>query len=322
MDKEEETREERMDRSQVIKDGVIYTAVYLLLLFLTLLLPAVGMLTMLLLPVPFILFTTKHGYKAGIVIVLTGFFLLFLFFGPISLPLTLSFVAPGIVIGELHKRKKSAFGVLLGGGLSFVTVIILNYIGSIVLRGINPVQVLQDAVRESVQKTGEILQMFGQQSDDVLELTYAFIDELAIIAPVLMMILGIGYAFLVQLIAGAFMTRTKQDIHTFPPLRTWSFPKAFVWYYAATYILVLIGPEAGTALYTVLANLRPILEIIMIIQGFAFIFFFFYTRGKNIAIPVIIMIVSILLPFLLHIVRIFGIIDLGFDLRKRLNSQN
>ncbi|MDQ0257583.1 uncharacterized protein YybS (DUF2232 family) [Evansella vedderi] len=310
-----------MERSDLIKEGSKFLAVYLLLVFLTLFVPLVSLFTIFLLPIPFIVFTYKHGLKPGILLGLISFFLIFII-TPLSLPITVSFAAGGIVMGELYRRNKNAFGVLLGGSLAFIAALILNYIGTIVLLNTNPIEVIQDLFRESLELSEQMLGTIGQQDQQTLEVASTFIDQLVYTAPSIFIILGIGYAFIIQLLASFIMRKLKYNINRFPPFREWSFPRAFIWYYLITYIILIIGVEEGTALFIVVSNLTPILEVVMVIQGLAFIFFFFHLKKRSKVIPIVITIISFLFPFMLHLIRILGIIDLGFELRKRLKSNS
>jgi uncharacterized protein YybS (DUF2232 family) len=250
-----------------------------------------------------------------------SFLILFLIIGPIAFSLFLIFTLSGIVIGECYRRKIHAFGVLLGGSLSFILAFVVIYIGSIVLLDVNPVGEFQDAMIQSTNVAEDMMQLVGAEDGAVLDTVEEFIDGLTVIVPTILIMIGVVFAFIVQLISTVLLRRKNHEIERFPPLREWGFPKAFIWYYLITYLFILIGVEEGTPMFTVIANLTPILDMVMVIQGVALVFYFFNHKRWNIAIPVILVVISVLFPIFLHIVRILGIIDLGFDLRKRMNVQ-
>jgi uncharacterized protein YybS (DUF2232 family) len=64
-----------------------------------------------------------------------------------------------------------------------------------------------------------------------------------------------------------------------------------------------------------------ILQFILILQGYTFIFYFCDQKGISKAISITIAIVAFLVPIFLYIIGILGIIDLGFDLRKGYNKK-
>lgn len=304
----------------MLQDGVKNLAIFFLFIFVTLFIPLLGLFSIFLLPIPFIVFTKNYGYKSGIVLGIIAFLLMFII-TPLSLPIIVSFVAGGIVVGELYKRNFKAFPVLLGGALTYIAALILNYIGSIVLLDINPITSIQNVLKESVEISREMFTAIGQEGELALEAAHIFINHLSYIAPTIIIVIGVCYAFITQVISYFVLRWLKESVSFFPPLREWSFPKAFIWYYLFTYLFILFGFEEGSPLHIVLANFSPILECVMIIQGFAFIFYYFFYKKKSTAIPIVLLFVSFVFPILLQIVIILGIIDLGFDLRKRLNGQ-
>lgn len=309
------------ERPTLIKEGALYLGIYLLLMIVTLLIPVIGLISLFLLSIPFIFFTKNHGLKAGGALGSLSFVVIFILLGPIAVPLSLVFVVSGVVIGECYRRKKQAFGVLLGGALSFIAAFVLIYVGSIVILDVNPFEGFQEVMKESTEVTDDLILLLGAEDGAVLDEVEEFIDGLIVIAPTLIIMIGVVFAFIVQMIATILLRRKSHDIERFPPLREWGFPKAFIWYYLITHLLILIGVEEGTMMFTVIANLTPILETVMVIQGFALLYFYFHQKRLKTVFPTILVVISFLFPFFLHIVRILGIIDLGFDLRKRMNVQ-
>ncbi|MBU9710911.1 YybS family protein [Evansella tamaricis] len=310
-----------MERSSIVREGAILLGIYLLLTFITLLIPVVGIISMFLLPVPFVFFTKKYGLKPAILFGILSFFFIFIFVGPVALPITISFAIGGIVIGELYHREKDAFAVLLGGSLSFISSLLVLYIGSILLLGVNPMEEMQNIFTESLETTEEMLILLSMEDDSVLEVAEEMIQQFVYVAPTIIIMLGVFFAFVVQWISSRFLIRRKYTISQFPPFREWTFPRAFIWYYLITYLFLLIGTEVGSPMYIVIVNLRPILETVMVIQGFCFMYFYFHHKKKSIVWPILLTITAFLLPILLYIIRILGIIDLGFELRKRMNSK-
>ncbi|TMW72023.1 YybS family protein [Alteribacter natronophilus] len=309
-----------MKEKNPLRDGSIYLGIYIGLILISLFVPVMGLLSLVLLPVPFIIFTKRHGLGAGTFLLTVSFVILLILALPLAVVTTITFAASGVVIGELYRRGKDAFTVLLGGSLTFTAALLLNFAGSVTILDIHPVYALQNVLRESMETTEEMMGIFGDQGDALGE-AMAVIENLPLLTPALIIFIGVGLAFTTQWLGSLVIRKMKEEVSTFPPLREWSFPKAFIWYYLLMIIVTLIGVEAGTAVDTVLQNLRPILETVMIIQGFAFIFYFFHSKKITMALPVMILIGALVFPFILYLVRILGIIDLGFDLRKRLDSK-
>ncbi len=71
-----------------------------------------------------------------------------------------------------------------------------------------------------------------------------------------------------------------------------------------------------------LVNLTYILYFLMVFQGYSFMFYFFHQKGMSKSSSIVIAILAFIIPIMLYIVGILGIMDLGLDLRKRLEIKN
>ena len=67
-------------------------------------------------------------------------------------------------------------------------------------------------------------------------------------------------------------------------------------------------------------NILFILQLFMLLQGFSFLFYISHVKGWVKAIPIILVVVSLLNPIMLTIVRILGIIDLSFPFREAISK--
>jgi uncharacterized protein YybS (DUF2232 family) len=81
---------------------------------------------------------------------------------------------------------------------------------------------------------------------------------------------------------------------------------------------MFIQVQEGSYLYIAILNLNLILPIIMTIQGFSFLFLYCYKKEYPKFIPIVVVVLSIFIPFLFSLMSFLGIIDLGFSLRNRL----
>ncbi|WP_093074892.1 YybS family protein [Salisediminibacterium halotolerans] len=310
-----------MKQSSMQSDAVKMAALFFALSLLLIWLPAVGIFLAVLIPFPIAFFTYKYELNFGIGFGLVAFFLLYLITGVLSLFLFLLLVVPGVVLGELYRRDYPAFGVFAGTALSTVGAVVILYLGAMLLFDVDLVGEFQEAMTESAEMSEQLLMITDGGATDAMDGIYELIEHIPVIAPALIVIFGVGFAFITQIATGGILRKQGFNAGRFPPLRDWYFSKAFIWYYLLMYMFILMDFDQGTAVHTVVSNLRPILETVMVIQGFALIFYYFYNKGKTMALPLAIMIVTLLFPLFLQIVRILGIIDLGFDLRKRMSDQ-
>ncbi|MEH7584161.1 DUF2232 domain-containing protein, partial [Priestia megaterium] len=108
-----------------------------------------------------------------------------------------------------------------------------------------------------------------------------------------------------------------------PPFREFKLPKSILWYYLIALILSFpsFNIEQGTFMYVAIINIVMGLQMLVVLQGISFIFYFSHQKGYAKAIPIVVTILALIIPIILQIVRILGIIDLGFNLRKQLDTK-
>src|SRR5690625_4344753 len=244
-----------------------------------------------------------------------------LFVGGIPvLPAVFIFGSAGLLIGELYRRNLSGFSVLLGAGLIYTFNMLLVFLGFVLLIGENPMQLAIQITKEQLDMTESTLAPIGFPGQSIEQL-YEVLDHLIYLAPLVIVGVGIILALFSLLVSQAVLPRLGHDVRSLPPFRDWQFPKSFLWYYLIVLLLAMIDLEEGTMLFVAVWNLFPLLEIVLSIQEFAFIFYYAHYKNVNKTLPIMIMIVVFVIAPLLHIVRILGIIDLGFNLRKRITSK-
>lgn len=309
-----------VNKTQKLTEGAILVAVYAILLLTAIYLPFLGFLAMFALALPFIIFVSKHGLRSAIMLLIVALLITYIVGSVIALPATIMFGTSGAAIGYTYYKNKPSFQILIVGSISFIVNFVILYGITVLLTGVNIIETSKEAFRNALQTSEEMLGSMGQASNEQLEVIYNMIDNMEYFIPTAMIITGVILALITQILANRVLKRLKINVPEWEPFRNWKFPKSLLWYYLLVSILVMIGLEEGSLLYIATINLFFVLEIVMAVQGLSFIFFYFNNRGASKGIPIAITIFSFLLPFLLYLIRILGIIDLGFDLRKRLKK--
>ncbi|MDT8862810.1 DUF2232 domain-containing protein [Alkalihalobacillus sp. MEB130] len=309
-----------MKNTRTLTEGALLASVFAILLAITTYVPLLGMITAWALPLPFVIYTYRRGLRPGIMLWVVSFFLAFVIGGLVTVPSAFIFGSGGIVVGELYRRKLSGFGVLIGAGLVYTANMLLAFLGLILVFGENPMQLAAELMREQIDAAQSTLGGFAQNPEQ-LEQMYEVIHTLVYLAPVMIVGVGVTLALLTKVLSYYLLKRLGHEVHSLPPFREWRFPRSFLWYYLIVMILAMVGAEEGTMMFLIIWNLFPLLEVIIAVQGFAVIFYYFYKKKVTAVVPIIILVAGVLLPPLLYIIRIIGIIDLGFDLRKRISGQ-
>nr|WP_239583571.1 YybS family protein [Metabacillus iocasae] len=293
-------------------------AIFVGLLLFSLYIPIIGQLFMLSLAVPFIIFTVRHGLKKAIVFFIVSLLLGVLFGRVVALPMVVAFGMSGVFMGYLYKQQRSRYIILLGGTVAFSMTLLLLYVLVNVVLNINLMEVMEQALSESIAMSKHTLEMMGQTPNEAqMKQFEQALDLIKYMFPSLIVMVSFVFAFITQLITAPILKRMRYEVERFPPFHQLQLPKSILWYYLLVLILSFFSMETGSFLYIAVVNLLMVLQTLILIQGYSFIFYFCRQKGYSKVIPIVVIVLSLIIPIFLQFVRILGIIDLGFDLRKK-----
>lgn len=313
-----------MKNVRKLTEGAILLAAFAVLLLLTIYVPFLGMIVNLFLAVPFMLFAAKNDGKSIVVFIVASLLLSFIVGTIMSLPLTLAYGTTGVVIGYLIQKQKNMGVLFITGSLVFLINLILIYVVSIVLFKVDMITEMIEMMRESLDVSADLLKNFGntQESEKVLEQFNNGLNLIKTLIPTLFVLSSFFIVFIMQLISFPIIKRFGVKVEKWKSFKEISLPKSLLYYFLLTLLVnMLMNPEEGSFWYMAIINMTYILQFLMILQGYTFIFYYFDKKGFSKAISITIAIVSFLIPIFLYIVGILGIIDLGFDLRKGFNKK-
>jgi uncharacterized protein YybS (DUF2232 family) len=285
--------------------------------------PYVSLISVWFIPLPLMFLAAKDGWKHA----LCGFglgvlFLLIVDHSLYSL-LPIFFMILGAVLGYAIYLKKSAFALLLVGSLTNSAVLIVYLAMSVLIFHFNPVTAAQSALNDSFQQVAKQMEPILEQNTDELATQYQTqMDSLVHLTPLILIIVAVSYALIVALISLPILRKLKVDAPHWVPFRMWQMPKSIIWIYLIVLFAVWFGIEKDTPLYTVMLNIDVILQILLAIQGFSLIYYYAHMRKFPLIVPITLTLLAGIFGFLLlQLVRILGIIDLGFSLRKRIDQK-
>jgi uncharacterized protein YybS (DUF2232 family) len=307
-----------------LTEGAILLAAFAVLLLLTIYVPFLGMIVNLFLAVPFMLFASKNDGKSIVVFIVASLLLSFIVGTIMSLPLTLAYGTTGVVIGYLIQKQKNMGVLFITGSLVFLVNLIIIYVASIVLFKVDMITEMIEMMRESLNVSADLLKNFGntQDSEKVLEQFNNGLNLIKTLIPTLFVLSSFLIVFIMQLISFPIIKRFGVRVEKWKSFKEISLPKSILYYFLLTLLVnMLMNPEEGSFWYMAIINMTYILQFLMILQGYTFMFYYFDKKGFSKAISITIAIISFLIPIFLYIVGILGIIDLGFDLRKGFNKK-
>ncbi|KAB2330280.1 YybS family protein [Bacillus mesophilum] len=306
-----------------LTEGAVFLAIFAVLLMITIYVPVIGAVVNFVLPVPFMMIAAKHARKDALLFFVAAVLISFITGTIFAVPVTLLFGLTGLVIGDFLREKKGRLETYIAGSLAFLLATLGIYAISVLFMDINFVEESILLMKESIAMAQDMMAAMGQGGDELFEQLDAGVEMIQTLIPTLLIMSSFLTVFFLQLIAFPIIKRFGVEVSKSKPFRELSFPKSILWYYLLAIIAsLLLQPEEGSYWFLALVNLTYILQIFMVIQGFSLIFYFSYKKGLPKAFPIIALVLSLLLPILLYIVRLLGIIDLGFGLRQRVESRD
>ncbi|WP_087973898.1 YybS family protein [Oceanobacillus rekensis] len=312
-----------MNQSKKITDGAVSLAIFMGLMLIAIFVPIISIVGLILLPVPFVFFTSRYGFKSSLLmfavaLLLTTLFAVFL------LPFTILMGLGGLAVGSAIHKGLSAYETWARGTLGFVIGLLFVFVFSQLLFSINLVEEFEMIVSESMEMSSSFMEQFGvaEQTEGLEELLQLQIDLLIDLLPVGVALTAIVLAFLSQWIGYKFINRIEKKQLRFPPFRNLRFPSSLIWVYFFALLLSFFNLDPSGIYFMAVQNILVLTGLLMALQGFSFIFFYAHHKKISKFIPILIIVLTILFPtFLLYFVRILGIIDIGFRLRDRLGSE-
>lgn len=311
----------RNDTKQ-LTEGAILAALYAVLFAISTYVPVLYILVIWFLPLPFIMYTWKYGRKAGVLFFVLAMILSF-FVNPglFNIPFGFVFGLIGLVVGELSRKESKVSEQILKSTI-VSTLALTLFVG--IARFVFDLNIFKQLGDEYRTMTGQLINVMKQTGQDVTAFELMmdqYINMLFMLAPMMLISLGATFSILSIVLAKPILKRLGFDVPKAEPLRLFSLPRFFAIYYAIILFLMLFTkPESS--LYVFVLNVYYLFMILMVIQGVAALMAFMYKKGLSIAAQRFIVVLLFLLIFPIEFVHILGIIDLAFDLRKRINRKD
>lgn len=312
-----------MNQSKKITEGALYTAIFVVLMVITLLLPGAILLLPFLLPIPFIIYARKYDWRASLLMFAVALLLSFLILPVFSIPLTVLAASGGIVIGSTMKREKTAYETWISGASGFIGGLLFVFLFTQLVLDINWATQIDQILAESMEMSKQMMNQLGmgKQTEENLGLLEDTVEVMKDLIPVGMAVLAIIMAFLSQWVSYKVLNRIERTAYRFPAFRDLRFPVSIIWIYLLSLVIILFVSDAGGVLFIAANNVQSLVSILMILQGLSFVFFYSHHKKWSKSIPILVVIVTVILPFLLfYVVGILGLIDLGFGLRDRISK--
>lgn len=312
-----------MNQSRQLTDGALLTAIFMILMLIATFVPVITLIATFLLPVPFIIFASRYNWKPSIIMLTAASILSALLTSIFSLPLPVLMGLGGIMIGSAIYHKLSAYETLARGTIGFVVGLVFIFVFSQYVFQVNLVNEMNNMIEQSITMSQNVMDQLGMEelSEEQMAMLTEQFDMLTDLLPVFIAIVALLLAFVSQWVGYKVISRMDNKKLQFPPFRMLRLPVSLIWIYFFSLIMTFFGLDQNGMVYLAVNNVLMLAGILMTLQGFSFIFYYAYVKQMSKALPIGSVVLTIFLPFIfLYLVRLLGIIDIGFSLRDRISN--
>ncbi|MER3119611.1 YybS family protein [Bacillus altitudinis] len=313
-----------MKQTKALVEGAIMISIFAVMTLFYLYVPLLAIIFFMAAPIPIILYTIRHGLKKGIAagaISIVISFLIGSINGLLSAPML---IAVGVGMGVFYSRRQPGQAIITGA-LIYLFSFLIYFVVSVQLFQVDILGVAKESIDQIMPMVESTLKQSGASDQDIAKQLKQFreMKDTALNSlPVALLIFVTLMSFVNHWFVRPLIKRFVPDMPALKKFKDMRLPKSMVWYYLLTLLLMLIQPEKGSFLSLVQTSAFQILFILVLIQGFSFIFYYCHEKNISKVVPIFAVVLTILFPPIGVIVRIIGIADIGFDLREKVKTNN
>ena len=286
--------------------------------------PVLGLLLVLLSPVPLVILEIRHDLRLGFASLIVGFVLVLLWGGPIAaLSYALGFALLGLSMGRIIELKRSAVEILgwsslVSLGCKLIMAVLLFYV-----TGLNPMNLDMSGAQKIMDMMLK-LPIGAEQSAAVKAQLEATMKIMPLIVPAVFIIVAVIDSAPCYWIAGRVLRRLDRvELPKLPPFDRWRFPSSLMWAFFVGLLCTWAGanyPAQAGFLIRVGLNLELLVRTLFLIQGMSLAAWFMDGRGLRRFVRNVILVMITIIPFLSPLATFAGIIDMCWNLRYRFGG--
>lgn len=286
-----------------------------LLMLLMLTAPALNVLALLLMMVPYVVLYSTLTKKAFFLHLLPVWMIAGLVAGPAVLIIGLFFILPSILMGHLYRKRASAAQVLRTVTLTILGQLLLELFLFELIFDLSLMNELASSIRLMLDSMLEQNLLAAGWDDAYTEL---LIQTVTHMIPLTFIVLSFILTVLTHYIARRVVNGSGMNVGAFAQAKDWRLPRVLVVYYLIVYVINLFMKRGDDSFLAVaLMNLVPLLGYVFAIQAIGFFFFIAHEKKWNKVVPILIAVPVLLIPPL----SLIGVLDTAFPIRKSFTKQ-
>lgn len=286
--------------------------------------PVLGLLLILLSPIPLVILEMRHDLRLGFVSLIAGTVLVLLFNGPLSaLSYALGFALLGLSMGRIIELKRSAVEILgwsslVSLGCKLIMAVLLFYV-----TGLNPMN-LDMSGSQQIMDMMLKLPVSTEMSSAVRVQLEATMKIMPLIVPAVLILVAVIDSATCYWITGRVLRRLDRvELPKLPPFNRWRFPSSLMWAFLVGLLCTWGGasyPAQAGFLIRIGLNLDLLVRTLFLIQGMSLAAWYMDGRGLPRAVRSVILVMVTIIPFLSQLATIAGIIDMCWNIRYRFGG--
>lgn len=309
-------------RTRSLTEGGILAAVMVVLGVVAVYVPFLGILAVLLWPLPAAILIVRHGLRWGVMAVLVAALLTAVLIEPtIGLRLAVAFGPVGLALGAGYRCAHSATRIVT---TTMAVSIAAKFAGLAIvfsLTGMEPFSGQLAAMEDSFGQASAMYESLGMSEAQIAAARDTFMQNIAMVRlllPLVVVTMGLLDTMANFWALGKLLARIGQPVPSLPPFREWRLPSAFLYLFAFSLLGMYWGSTRDlTLLYQVSLNFNMATTLAGLIEGASLYEYVTRRYGWPRIVTTIALFFILFSSFLMPILVFTGLLDTVFDYRKR-----
>ena len=285
--------------------------------------PFLGVIAILMWPLPVIVLIVRHGMRWGVMAVVVSAVLTAALLEPVvAVRLPLAFGPGGIALAYGYRHKWPAVRIFTAGVVASLLAKAAALALVAYITGVQPFEMQFNMMDESFASAVGMYESIGMNAEQIAAAEQNFkanMTILRLLLPLLLFFMGLMDTTLNFILGGKLLQRLGNPVPTFPPFVEWRLPGAFMYIYCFALLgMYWAQTREIELLYKACVNLSMLATFAGMIEGFALL----KAAQQHYRWPAIaVTIASVLMffsSFLMQMLSFTGLLDMVFDYRTRL----
>lgn len=310
------------NQTRSLTESGILAAVMVVLAVVGIYVPFLGILAVLLWPLPAAILVVRWGFRWGLMALVVAAALVGMLIEPIvALRLALAFGPVGLALGEWLCRSQSATRIVM---VTLAVSIVAKFAGLALvffMTGIQPFAGQLTVMEESFSQAAAVYESVGMSEAEIEAARVAFTQNLSMVRlllPLVVVTMGLMDTMVNFLVIGKLLARLGKPVPVLPPFVEWRLPGVFLYLFGFSLIGMYWGSTREIALlYQVSLNLNMAMTLAGLIEGISlYEYVMRHYRWSRLLSTVLLMFI-ILNSLFMSILVFTGLLDMMFDYRRR-----